>query len=119
MSEQRPDRPARKPGRPGPGNGSFRFRNGLLGWLLFIGLAVMLVLLVKSKANPASTEIPVGDFMRLLEEDKVETVRVEDPDVSGKLSNEQLLPNVSGAGTKKILHYKTTFPQNYIANQGF
>src|SRR4051812_14272586 len=106
MSEQRPDRPARKPGRPGPGNGSFRFRNGLLGWLLFIGLAVMLVILVRNKQNPTATEIPSSEFFKLLRDDKIETARVEDPDVSGKLSSEMLLPSVQGAGTKKILHYK-------------
>src|SRR5437588_141970 len=47
MAEQRPDRPNRKPGRAGPGNGTLKFRNGLLGWLLFIGLAVMLVVLLQ------------------------------------------------------------------------
>src|SRR5438309_6334297 len=66
MAEQRPDRPTRKPGRAGPGNGTLKFRNGLLGWLLFIGLAVMLVVLVQKSKNQV-TEIPLTEFKHKLE----------------------------------------------------
>src|SRR4051794_39322442 len=73
---QRPDRPTRKPGRPGTGNGAFRFRNGLLGWLLFIGLAVMLVILV-SKTKTTQTAISVDVFYKMLDQDKVHSITVE------------------------------------------
>jgi hypothetical protein len=82
MAEQRPDRPSRKPGRPGAGNGTFKFRNGLLGWLLFIGLAVMLVMLVQHSKG-SLTEIPQNEFFARLEKGEVEKLVIEDPEVTG------------------------------------
>src|SRR3954464_648204 len=106
MSEQRPERPSRKPGRPGPGNGgTFKFRNGLLGWLLFIGLAVMLVMLVQRSKGTATT-IPVNEFLDNLRDNKVLTMVVEDPDISGKLDEGAKTPS---AGTKTVTMYKVTF----------
>ena len=51
MAEQRPERPNRKtprPGSPNSGNNGMRFGKGLFGWGLFIGLAIMLIILVKN-----------------------------------------------------------------------
>src|SRR6187397_2075372 len=66
MAEQRPDRPQRKGTRPGgPGNGAIRFR-GLFGWVLFIGLAVMLFMLLSKQGSTFKT-IPFNEFMNILE----------------------------------------------------
>ena len=59
MSEQqRPERPPRKNGRPQPGpngaaGGGMRFGRGLFGWVLFIGLAVMLFIVLQSNKKSA------------------------------------------------------------------
>src|SRR5687767_16030740 len=68
MAEQRPDRPQRKGGgRPGgPGNGGLRFGRGLFGWVLFIGLAIMLFMLLNKQGGTFKT-IPLSEFMNILE----------------------------------------------------
>src|SRR5688572_27631771 len=67
MAEQRPDRPQRKGGRPGaPGNGGLRFGRGLFGWVLFIGLAVMLFMLLSRQGGTFKT-IPFSEFMNIIE----------------------------------------------------
>src|SRR5690242_15787779 len=67
MAEQRPDRPQRKGGRPGgPGNGGLKVGRGLFGWLLFIGLCVMLFMLL-SKPGGSYKTIPFSEFMNVIE----------------------------------------------------
>src|SRR3954471_11432840 len=114
MAEQRPERPSRKPGRPGAGNGTFKFRNGLLGWLLFIGLAVMLVMLVQHTRDNATT-ISQNEFWSRYEAGKVSTVVVEDPEVTGKFRDMEEIP----AGNKPaIQNFKVVFPTGYLSAQG-
>src|SRR3569623_1887723 len=93
MAEQRPERPNKKPGRPGAGNGAFRFRNGLAGWLLFIALAVMLVMLVQ-RSKPSSTDIPANEFFAKIEADKVESVTVEESEARGVFREPVTVPGV-------------------------
>ena len=53
MAEQRPERPQRKGARPGgPANNGLRFGRGLFGWVLFIGLAIMLFMPSASGGQP-------------------------------------------------------------------
>src|SRR4051794_27072383 len=116
MSEQRPDRPSRRPGRPGPGNGgTFKFRNGLLGWLLFIGLAVMLVMLVQRSKGTATT-IPINEFLDNLRDNKVERMVVEDPEITGTLNEGAKTPS---AGTKTVTNFKVIFPETWLRSGGF
>src|SRR6478609_1040303 len=120
MADQRPERPNRKPpGRPGPGgsnNGAFRFRSGLVGWLLFIGLAVLLVMLV-SGGNKQRQEIPIGDFFRYLKEDKIAEVLVEGDDISGKFV--QKMPVLtSGGASVETVEFRTQVTVGFMAQQG-
>lgn len=63
MSEQRQDRQPRKNGRPQPpnGGGGMKFGRGLFGWVLFIGLAVMLFIVLqtnrKNQQDVSMTEL--------------------------------------------------------------
>ncbi|HZN65287.1 MAG TPA: ATP-dependent zinc metalloprotease FtsH, partial [Tepidisphaeraceae bacterium] len=66
MAEQRPDRPQRKGGRPGGPNGGLRFGRGLFGWVLFIGLAIMLFMLL-SKQGSHVKPIPLSEFMNVVD----------------------------------------------------
>jgi hypothetical protein len=59
MAEQRPDRPQRKGPRPGGNANGLRFGRGLFGWVLFIGLAIMLFMLLNSRQAPPGTAGPV------------------------------------------------------------
>ena len=117
MADQRPDRPNRKPGRPGPGNGSFRFRSGLVGWLLFIALAVLLVMLVQNR-NPTRADIPTSEFVARFDEDKVADIRVEGDEVFGTF-REKIKVTVVGGGTKETLEFHTQYVNGTMAQGGF
>src|SRR4051812_19029862 len=109
MAEQRPDRPNRKPGRPGPaGNGSFRVRSGLVGWLLFIALAVLLVMLVQRTTN-ARVDIPTSEFWRVFNDNKVTELKVEGDDVSGKLAPNTRVA-VGGGTQQNVSEFRAQFP---------
>ena len=106
MAEQRPDRPSRKPGRNGAGNGTLRFRNGLFGWLVFIGLAVMLVILVQQlqeagHRDPWSnsrTSSTIKDPQTGKETNKglIEAMKIENDEVSGKFHEPQTIDGAQG-----------------------
>ena len=90
MAEQNPqnqnpqDRPKKNGSRlPSPGGG-MRFGRGLFGWVLFIGLVVMLFMLLNQNRN-RSTEIPLSNFFTALDGGKVQTLTIEGDEISGKL----------------------------------
>src|SRR6476469_717392 len=119
MAEQRPDRPNRKPGRPGGpggsgGNGSFRFRSGLFGWLLFIALAVLLVMLVQ-RSGQHQAEIANSDFWRFLKTDKIQEMKVEGDEISGKFREKQRITQIANGGPTETLEFKTAFPTGSMA----
>src|SRR3954471_22915265 len=95
MAEQRPDRPNRKPGRPGGpgGNGYFRFRSGLFGWLLFIALAVLLVMLVQ-RSGQHQAEIANSDFWSFLTHDKIERWKSAGDEIPGKCREKRRSPRI-------------------------
>jgi cell division protease FtsH len=119
MAEQRPDRPSRKPTRNGAGNGTLRFRNGLFGWLVFIGLAVMLVILVQNSKKQV-TEIAWSSFKNALydkdpqtgkETNKglIEAMKIENDELSGKFKEQQI---IDGA---KVTFFKAQFPPGFFS----
>src|SRR4051812_48385791 len=114
MAEQRPERPNRKPGRPGAGNGAFRFRNGLLGWLLFIGLAVMLVMLVQHSKTGVTT-IPANEFFLKLDAQKVSAITVEEPEITGKFNEPETITGIPG----KVSNFKVVFLSGWLPQSGF
>ncbi|HEX8911981.1 MAG TPA: ATP-dependent zinc metalloprotease FtsH [Humisphaera sp.] len=117
--QQRPDRPNRKPGRPGPGNGAFRFRSGLVGWLLFIGLAVLLVMLVNN-SNRTKVEIPASEFWNYFNERKVAELTVEGDEISGKLRARETLISVTGQkSAEPTTDFRVQFPTGFMAESGF
>ncbi len=83
MAEQRPDKPGRKPGRPTP-NGGMRFGRGLFGWVLFIGLAVMLFLLMRQQST-TRTEIDYSVFRHKLERGEVRKLVIEGAEGHGEM----------------------------------
>src|SRR4051812_33296675 len=86
MSEQRPDRPARKNGRPQPGganNGGMRFGRGLFGWVLFIGLAVMLFFVLQSK-NKSSTDVSMSELETQANNQNISELVIDGETIKGK-----------------------------------
>src|SRR6478735_1478148 len=90
MSEQRQDRPNRKNGRPQPGgggagnNGGMRFGRGLFGWVLFIGLAVMLFIVLQSK-NKSAQDISMSELEQQANAGNVAEFVVDGETVKGTL----------------------------------
>jgi hypothetical protein len=92
---------------PAPPKASFG--RGLFGWVLFIGVAVLMFILLQSPGRPR-VELPLSDFDELLAEGEVTSVTVEGdrlvydlrtarPDADGKLVRQfrtRLPPQMSG-----------------------
>src|SRR5947208_7063311 len=96
MSEQRPEKPPRKNGRPMNGNAGLRFgsQRGLFGWVLFIALAILLFMLL-NKTSQQHSLIPVSDFESRLTDDKVRKLIVQSDDVLGEFRNPESIPGIS------------------------
>src|SRR2546426_3939769 len=91
MSEQRPDRPTKKPLRPAPqGPGPMRFGRGLFGWMLFIALAVMLFMFLRQQ-SVQTQNIDIGEFESRLAVDKVAKVIIQGDVITGEFSAPQAI----------------------------
>ena len=84
----------------------------LFGWVLFIGLAVMLFIVLNSKST-THADIPLSDFrMRLMRGDVAEAV-IEDNAVYGSFVNPTLINGVS------VLRFRAPLPQGVGNNWSF
>jgi cell division protease FtsH len=105
MSDQRPERPAsgRKNGRPSPGGNGMKFGRGLLGWVLFIALAVMLFVLL-NQGNRNQPQIAYSEFEMRLKADKVAWSEIENDKLVGEFANQETitLENNNATQVKKF-----------------
>jgi cell division protease FtsH len=130
MAEQRPDRTPRKSGRSnsgggggngGPGSngggegkgsggsggnsgGRIPFGRGLFGWVLFIGLAVMLFIILTSKTR-GSTNIKISELRQQLENGNVESATVDGDTIRGTFRS-----GVTISGPTKITNFRCETP---------
>jgi cell division protease FtsH len=122
MAEQRPERPPQRKGaRPIANNGGMKFGRGLVGWVLFVALAIMLFILL-SKQSRSFTTIPFSEFQqRLAPErfapggvavekpgntpDKIEWLKLESDDLYGKFVKSEDIPE---KGT--VTYFKVVLP---------
>src|SRR2546421_7077804 len=100
MAEQRPDRTPRKNGKPnpngGPGGGGMKVGRGLFGWVLFVGLAVVLFsILVKS--GRSATSIDISELKRQFADSNVQTVTLDGDTIKGTFTRPITL-----AGPQKV-----------------
>jgi cell division protease FtsH len=80
-----------------------RFGRGVFGWVLFVGLAIMLFMLLNNNRR-SYHEIPWSTFETKLKEDQVKTLTVEGDEITG-----QFLTAIEVEGrADKIEHFKTT-----------
>ena len=82
---------------PAPG---IRFGRGLFGWLLFIGLAVMLFMVLDSGKGSLAT-LPLGVFVQRLEAKQVTSIVIDGDKIIGTITGGQrfrtpLPPGMSG-----------------------
>jgi cell division protease FtsH len=116
MSEQRPpERPFRKNGRTPPNGGGMRVGRGLFGWVLFIGLAIVLFMLLQSTRHDYQ-KLPFTDFETYLSQGKVKSFTIDGDDVTGELKPEFNLPT-AGANNKL---FSTSYPAGtFSAGSGY
>jgi cell division protease FtsH len=116
MAEQRPDRPLRKPTRPGGANGGgMRFGRGLFGWILFIGLAIMLIALFQMKGKQYVT-ISFSEFENKWVADRVKTITIDGDDLKGEFNSDKEV--VAGVQTPVQFFY-TPMPAGMASNWPF
>jgi cell division protease FtsH len=115
MSEPRPpERPFRKNGRNNPNGGGMRVGRGLFGWVLFISLAIMLIMLLKS-TSPAYQKIPFSDFENLLTAHNVDSFTIDGDDIEGEVKQSVVIP---GAGANQRW-FSTEYPQGTFSNTNY
>ncbi len=111
MADQRPERPNRKGPPPRGGNTGLRFGRGLFGWVLFIGLAIMLFMLMRV-GNKQSTYIDYSVFRQRLAEDQVKTFTISGNAVSGEFREPV---SVEGA-VQKVASFRTQVATDTVAD---
>src|ERR1700733_6153151 len=104
MAEQRPEKPQRKTQRGSSGSGGMRFGRGVFGWVLFIGLAVMLFMLVQ-KQSRNYTPINLDTFWTNLNNGKVKELTISGDEIQGQFSQKIPSPN-----SPDIEFFRTTLP---------
>lgn len=116
MSDLRPnDNKGKKPLRP-PTNGGpngMRFGRGLFGWVLFIALAVMLFMLLKTQSQQ-STKIPISEFEARLDLDKVTKLVIRGDTVEGEFREAQTI----GSTGSKVTSFVVDYPPGAFTNGG-
>jgi cell division protease FtsH len=90
-----------------------RFGRGVFGWVLFIGLAVMLFMLV-NKTNRAATAIPLDQFKTQLENGNVKELTIEGDEITGAFNQK-----VAWTNQTEIENFKTSLPTGTSMNWDF
>src|SRR5688572_8683054 len=115
MSEQRPERGPRKNGRPTPGgpNGGMRFGRGLFGWVLFIGLAVMLFIVLNSKSRSA-TDIPLTEMEVQATNGNIKALTIDDHVVRA-----DLVTGIQVGNANNVTRVRTEVPAHVVGQWGY
>jgi cell division protease FtsH len=115
MSEPKPpERPFRRNGRNSPNGGGMRVGRGLFGWVLFISLAIMLVMLLRT-ATPQSQRILISDFEHLLSNNHVEKWTIDGNEVDGIVKENIQLPGAA-ANTR---YFNVEYPEGTFSNGAY
>jgi cell division protease FtsH len=117
MSDQQPSqppqRPGRKPGRNTPPNpGGVRFGRGAFGWVLFIGLAIMLFVLLQ-KGRGGATPIRADEFDTRFKAGLVKELTIEGDSVTGLFRDKQ---NING---QEVTAFRTEYPSGITTSFDF
>jgi ATP-dependent Zn protease len=97
--------PVKKPGG---------FRKGLFGWLVFIGLAVMLILLAP-KGKKATSDLSLGDFHDHLVAGDVQSLTVGTDVVEGQLRS----PSTVTGKVPSVSRFRMQLPAGTTGNWSF
>jgi len=107
MAEQTPEKPPRKGNRTVSTTPGMKFGRGLVGWVLFIGLAIMVVLLLNS-TRKSFAPIALSKFQDMLTAGKIKTVLIENDDITGEFWTNEAV----GARGESVQKFRTSVPAN-------
>jgi cell division protease FtsH len=115
MSEPRPPgTPFRKNGRNNPNGNGMRVGRGLFAWVLFISLAIMLVMLLRSTGQNKQP-IPISEFENLLKQDNVAEFTIDGNDIEG-----QVKEGIQLAGAPAATRwFATEYPEGTFSNGAY
>src|SRR4051812_13880019 len=89
MAEQRPDRqPPRKQMRPNNGPSGMKFGRGVFGWVLFIGLAIMLFVLLR-QGQSQTQDVSWSELREQLRADRIKVLTIETDQILGEYNTNQ------------------------------
>jgi cell division protease FtsH len=91
-----------------------RVGRGLFGWVLFIFIAIMLIMLLKNSSQ-ATQKIPFSDFENMLASHSVESFTIDGDDVEGEVKTGVVIP---GAGANQRW-FSTEYPQGTFSNTNY
>src|SRR4051812_17827758 len=109
MADQRSEKSGngRKNGRNSNSTGGMRFGRGVFGWVLFIGLAVLLFMLVQKQNRVPSIDLSL--FWTQLDQGKISELTLESDEIRGKF-----YPAFKNPKGEDITDFRTTLPPNAI-----
>ncbi len=87
------------------GGGGMRFGRGVFGWVLFIGVAIVLFLYLSNNGRNFS-DVDLDKFYAKLDAGDVAEVRIVGDDVFGKFSKDY----VPSTGAAPVTNFRTSFP---------
>jgi cell division protease FtsH len=91
-----------------------RVGRGLFGWVLFISLAIMLVMLLRT-STPAYQPIHMSDFETLLANNKVEEFTIDGNEVNGIVKENVQIPGAA----PNSRYFKTEYPEGTFSNGAY
>ena len=116
MAEQRPDRTPKRTPRPGaPGvpnpNAKLPFSRGIIGWVAFIGLAILLIYVLKFN-GPSRQRIMESDFERHLAD--VQSVEIDGDEITGTFRSDQQIGQLG-----PVKNFSVSFAPGYLTQYDF
>jgi cell division protease FtsH len=106
MSEPNQERQPRKSNRQPPVPKGPKLGNGMLGWVLVAGFAIMLFMLINSRTTPFQ-EVALSDFFKALEAGKVRLATIEGDEVQGQFRGDGEALGKDGA---MVRYFRTVLP---------
>lgn len=97
---------------PAPPKPSSRFGRGLLGWLIFVGVAALLFALLR-QSDSQYTSLALSDFYSQVKAGNVARVSIDADSVEGQLRSRTMLGGLS------VLDFRTSLPAGTGSSWGF
>ncbi|MHC4063060.1 MAG: ATP-dependent zinc metalloprotease FtsH [Planctomycetota bacterium] len=105
MAEGNDPRPPERPGGQRPGGPNLKMSRGIVSWLIFISLALMLLVMLSS-TGMGPKQIPIDQFWTEVQNGRIEKIVLRDDSITGEFRPSQ------GADPKESLEFELLYPPN-------